>query len=171
MKKILKINKKEDVAHADLVGEALGDFVKDSVIDEDDLQKNIQSAQDIDALIKQSDHDALNKVLLGTLNPQLARNEAQKRIFKEDLMKYIRRILRSQMILVSFPIMLTFITICIDIPFMKNIDSKQMQIVFEFLKYYIGAIIVEFIAMLFFIVKYVFDKSIVDLTKTMTDKK
>lgn len=170
MKKQMK-KVKDDKPQQDSLGLALDDFVKDNVNVNDTPKTTTQSVEDRYATIKQIDHDALNKVLLETLNPQLAQNEEQKRIFKENLMKYIRRILVAQMILVSIPILMVFVNICLDIPFMKTIEKEQIQTLFSFLKYYIGAIIVEFIAMLFFIVKYVFDKSIVDLTKAMTDNK
>ncbi len=166
-----KQKKKTSESPQDLLGLALDDFVKESVDINDTPESKSQSVEEVYAVIKQSDHDALNKVLLETLNPHLSLNESQKRKFKERLMKYIRRILVAQMILVSIPILMVFITICFDVPFMKDIEKEQIQSLFDFLKYYIGAIIVEFIAMLFFIVKYVFDKSIVDLTKAMTDNK
>lgn len=53
---------------------------------------------------------------------------------------------------------------------MNDLTNESIEVLFDFLKYYIGVVIVEFLAMLFFIVKYVFDKSIVDLTGVLLEK-
>lgn len=149
----------------------LGDYIQGHVNNSDVPEVPNYPADDIYAKIMHEDHNALNKVLLETLNPQLYLNEEQKRKFKEDLMVYIKKILSFQILLVSLTILIVCIDICFDIHFMKQLDSSQIDNLFDFLKYYITAIIVEFIAMLFFIVKFVFDKSIVDLIKAMTNNK
>lgn len=124
-----------------------------------------------DSLTKQADHEALNVLLLDRLEPQLTRNEQQKRKFKKTLMTYILWVLAFQLVMVAIPIGIVYANICINIPHMKTIDVSIIKDLLEFLKYYITAIIAEFIAMLFFIVEFVFDKSIVGLIKSMTGKK
>ena len=77
------------------------------------------------------------------------------------------------MVFVAIPIVGVFGVTCLS--YYKEaynmVAVELTDIMFDFLKYYITAIIVEFIAMLFFIVKFVFDKSIVDLMGGILDKK
>lgn len=47
----------------------------------------------------------------------------------------------------------------------KKIDLVVLEYLFDFLRFYIGATLAELIAILFFIVKQIFDKSIVELFK------
>lgn len=149
----------------------LGDYINGNVNDSDVPEVSVQPADAIYANMRREDHNALNKVLLETLNPQLRLNEVQKRKFKENLMKYVQIVLSAQIILVSLAVLVVCLNICFKIPFVKDLNSEQINTIFSFFKYYITAIIAEFIAMLFFIVKFVFDKSIVDLTKSMSDNK
>ncbi len=125
---------------------------------------------DTESAIRRSDHEAINKILLRTLDPHLGKNEEQKRDFKGKLVSYIEKVLVAQLIAVGVMIIIVFLTICFDIPIMKDISGAQTVQMLEFLKYYITAIIAEFIAMLAFIVKFVFDKSIVDLTREIVKK-
>lgn len=121
------------------------------------------------ANILKEDHAAINQLMLTTLSPQLSNNEAQKREFKEKLMKYIQIVLIIQLIVVGVAFLAIIISVCLGVShkvFIDNLDS-----ILNFLQYYITAIIVEFIAMLFFIVKFVFDKSIVELLSNTIDKK
>lgn len=120
--------------------------------------------------ILKDDHDTLNKVLLETLCPQLESNEEQKRSFKQKLMSYVKGLIIAQSILVAIPILCCCAAVCFDIPFMNDLTNDTIKSVFNFLQYYITAVVAEFLTMLFFIVKYVFDKSIVDLTGKLLDK-
>lgn len=129
-----------------------------------DLPK-IEDIADISDEIKKYDNSVLNKILLEMLTPELTRNEAHKRFLKEKLLKYISRIITITLIFLALPIILTFATICFRTPFTRDITTEQISLLLEFLKYYSSIIIAEFIAMLFFIVRYVFDKSIVELMK------
>ena len=52
----------------------------------------------------------------------------------------------------------------------NKLSLEQLKDVIKFLEYYISATTAEFIAMLFFIVKFVFDKSIVSLIKDLFNK-
>lgn len=111
------------------------------------------------------DHSVWNKILLDMLSSQLEANESHKRTLKDKLLKYISRIIAITLIFFALPIILTFATICFNAPFIRDITTEQIVLLLDFLKYYSSIIIVEFIAMLFFIVKYVFDKSVVELMK------
>lgn len=128
------------------------------------------SVHDVIADIKKADHEALNTVLLDCLSPELQLNEQQKRMFKQKLMKYIIGILSIQLGFFLLIVLMFAFSFCFKTPFTNNISIEQLKHIIDFLKYYICAIIAEFIAMLFFIVKFVFDKSIVDLIRRLFDK-
>ena len=117
------------------------------------------------AKIAQLDHETHNSVLVNTLSPQLSENEIQKRSFKEQLINYLLKIIIVQTALIFIPVHIIIIVVCFDFPYFNNITLEQQQLLFDFLKYFITAILAEFLAMLFFIVRSVFDKSIVDLVK------
>ncbi len=133
---------------------------------------NVKSplAYDVIADIKKADHEALNTVLLDCLSPELQLNEQQKRTFKQRLMKYIIVILSIQLGFFLLIVLMFAFSFCFKTSFTNNISIEQLKHIIDFLKYYICAIIAEFIAMLFFIVKFVFDKSIVVLIKQLFKK-
>ena len=171
LEKIAGIVHRPNTKTKDVESELDSFFDKDNVVDNNDVpvvSKNA-SIEDIKAQIMKDDHDAINKLMLHILSPQLSDNEIQKRSFKEDLMKYIKRVLIAQLIVVGIAFLAVSIAICFGVnnPILVNNIAK----IFDFLQYYITAIIVEFIAMLFFIVKFVFDKSIVGLLSDTIKKK
>lgn len=84
-------------------------------------------------------------------------------------MKYIKFIIIFQLSFIGIPILGLFFVIMFDFPILNDVSGSLEQI-FSFLKTYIITIIAEFIAMIFFIVKYVFDKSIVDLIREFKNK-
>ncbi len=83
-------------------------------------------------------------------------------------MHLIKWLIILQLIFVAVPILLTFAVLCIKL--LEEIPVEIVASIFSFLKYYITAIIAELLAMLFFIVRFVFDKSIVDLVREMIKK-
>lgn len=136
---------------------------KDENIDTDDIPC-VGDGSVIDEVNTSTSEDsvsAINQLMLTTLSPQLSENEKQKRIFKQKLMKYIQVILVSQLSVVGLAFIAIVACICLGVS--HPIFADNIQAILNFMQYYITAIIVEFIAMLFFIVKFVFDKSIVEL--------
>lgn len=121
--------------------------------------------------IAREDHAALNKMLLEKLSPQLEHNESQKRGFKRRIMNYILNVLNIQLGFFIVIVVLFSVAFCFDFGFFKNITLDQLKQITIFLEFYVSAIIAEFIAMLFFIVKFVFDKSIVDLIMELFKKR
>lgn len=97
------------------------------------------------------------------LSPQLQKNEELKRKQKKQLMDNIFKLLKTQFIATYILIFGFIIIIALNQKF--GITQKTIIQIFDFLKFYITTIIAELIAILFFIVKNVFDKSIVDLFK------
>lgn len=152
---------------------AIAKFKKRNEADHSDVPQ-LENSQFIDELIlniQQKDHEALNKVLLEILSPQLTENEVQKRNFKERLMKYVLRVLIGQLIFVGVPVVGVVAVGCVGCFVGGQYMVTIVGDMFSFLKFYITAIIAELLAMLFFIVKFVFDKSIVDLMSEIVGKR
>ena len=104
------------------------------------------------------------------LAPQLEKNEELKRDHKSRLMDNIFSLLKGQ-----FRITYIFIVAVLIIALFSsqiNLSDKLITEILSFVKFYVTSIIVELIPILFFIVKNVFDISIVDLFKNFDkDKK
>lgn len=103
-----------------------------------------------------------SKIYQNVLAPELSRNEELKRSQKEKLMDKINKLISFQ-----FKAMVVIIAILLIIIAFSNrvfnLDKEIIKELISFLRFYITAIIAELIAILFFIVKNVFDKSIIEL--------
>lgn len=102
------------------------------------------------------------------LAPQLEQNEALKREQKQELTQKVFEILKWQFI-ATYGFVLVIIIIIAGSSWLKLSDVIIGRII-DFIQFYITSIIAELIAILFFIVKNVFDKSIVDLFKNFDSK-
>lgn len=107
------------------------------------------------------------------LAPQLKENEVLKREQKKGLMENLFAILKWQLIATYMAV--TIILLILMFSSFLGISEQLATEAIEFIKFYITSIIVELIAILFFIVKNVFDTSITDLfsnfDKNSKDKK
>lgn len=70
---------------------------------------------------------------------------------------------------------LVFLAILISLIFISkgrfgSFNDKIFLEILNFLKFYITVIIAEFIAMIFFIVKYLFNTKLIDVVKSWVDK-
>lgn len=97
------------------------------------------------------------------LSPQLEENEDLKRKHKKLLMEELFKILKCQFIFTYIFVIILLIGALFS-NFLKINENIVLGII-SFVKFYITSIIVELLSILFFIVKNVFDKSIVDLIK------
>ena len=72
-----------------------------------------------------------------------------------------------------FFLLLTGVIVCLIIGHMidKPFPTEMTTMIFDMLKIYLASIIVELISMLYFIVKNVFDTTIPDLAKQLTNNK
>uniref|UniRef100_UPI00405633CD hypothetical protein n=1 Tax=Acetatifactor sp. TaxID=1872090 RepID=UPI00405633CD len=95
------------------------------------------------------------------LAPQLKENEELKRKLKEKLMNKLFSILKWQ--LIATYISVTIILVIMMFSSLLGISEQLAIESISFIKFYITSVIVELIAILFFIVKNVFDTSITDL--------
>lgn len=107
--------------------------------------------------------DLASKIYKDVLSPQLEKNEKLKRKHKNTLMENIFEILKIQFRYTYFFVCLLLVGILCS----KYLEISEHTIdsVISFVEFYITSVVVELIAILFFIVKNVFDKSIVDLIK------
>lgn len=103
------------------------------------------------------------------LGPELKENEELKRKQKKKLMKNIFRLLKYQFI-ATYCFVFVFI-LMIALNYVLHISENVIVEIAGFLKFYITSIVAELIAILFFIVKNVFDRSIYDLFKNFDKTK
>lgn len=104
------------------------------------------------------------------LAPELIKNEELKRSQKKDLMRNIFKLLKWQFI-ATYILFILFIVIIALNDYCFRINAQVIIEILSFLKFYITSIVVELVSILFFIVKNVFDKSIVDLFKNFDKNK
>lgn len=97
------------------------------------------------------------------LSPQLEKNEDLKREQKKDLMKNLFNILQVQFIFTY--ICVVIILMGVFLSQLLGLSENVILSVISFIKFYITSIVVELLSILFFIVKNVFDTSIVELIK------
>lgn len=101
------------------------------------------------------------RIYEGVLSPQLEENEKLKRDHKDILMKNIFKILKYQFVFTYI-----FVLILLGSIIFSNflvLDNTIIKSIIKFIEFYITSIVVELISILFFIVRSVFDKSIVSL--------
>lgn len=103
------------------------------------------------------------------LSPQLQENEKLKRMHKTVLMYNIFKILKYQFIF-TYLFVLVLLGSIIFSKFLV-LDSVLIKSIIRFVEFYITSIVVELISILFFIVRSVFDKSIVSLFSNFDNSK
>lgn len=106
-----------------------------------------------------------------TIPYEITKNEEKKREHKDLLLKIVMWFLGVQFGL--FFLLLTGVIVCLIIGHMidKPFPTEMTTMIFDMLKIYLASIIVELISMLYFIVKNVFDTTIPDLAKQLTNNK
>lgn len=106
-----------------------------------------------------------------TIPHKITKNEEKKREHKDLLLKIVMWFLGVQFGL--FFLLLTGVIVCLIIGHMidKPFPTEMTTMIFDMLKIYLASIIVELISMLYFIVKNVFDTTIPDLAKQLTNNK
>ncbi len=126
---------------------------------------NIKS-RDTETVVNDIDSAAKNDEAI--LN-QFAKNEEQNRKFKPKVFISICCFIGVQLLLMTIIILIVVIGLVVgdgSLWFIHKIDSSICQDLFSFLKYYISATIVELLAMLFFIVKRVFENNVSKMFET-----
>lgn len=111
------------------------------------------------------------QIIQNRLIPQLVENENQKRDLKYKMVHIITGCLIAQGLILLVPmaaiIHATFSSI------LKENDnlSQNLPEILSFLKYFISAVIVETLTMLYYIIKKVFDSSITDMIELFKKNK
>lgn len=124
----------------------------------------------IDTLNEKDDVEEMNsyfsmkkRIYEETLAPELVENEKTKRLHKKLVVQKLFKLLKWQFIATYVSIFMMIIIIaCSNI---LSIETSVLKSMFSFMKFYITSVLAELVAILFFIVKQVFDKSIVELFK------
>lgn len=139
---------------------------------EENLEQYLQVPKNviIEGLNKEDDVSHLNsyfilrkKIYEETLAPELVKNETKKREHKELVVNKLFRLLKWQFVATYFFTFLMIVMIATSS--ILSINNDVLNSMFSFMKFYISSILAELVAILFFIVKQVFDKSIVELFK------
>lgn len=113
------------------------------------------------------------KIYEDVLAPQLEKNEDLKRQQKETLVKQLFKLLRFQFVVTYIFVFLLILSIIFSGEFHLSdnmsvtlqVSDKVILNLIKFIEFYVASIVVELISILFFIVKNVFDTSIVELIK------
>lgn len=103
------------------------------------------------------------------LGPELQENESLKREQKKALMNNIFKILKWQFIF-TYVFVTVLLAAVLFSAFLK-IEASTISTIIKFIQFYITSIVVELISILFFIVKSVFDRSIVELFRNFDREK
>lgn len=88
----------------------------------------------------------------------ILKEEKQKLQLRETLTGTVKGFIWVQLIFFSIIILLIVCAVTLNTSIFNKIDNQLASLLFEFLKYYIGATIVELLGMLGFILHYVFSK-------------
>lgn len=105
---------------------------------------------------KEETHKKIEKI-----NSELKEKEhEQKRILRNKCFILISKLIWAQLIFFNSIIIIIIIPILLRLPIFNIVDSNMSHLMIDFLRFYIGATIVEILGMLFFIVRFVFSSNI-----------
>lgn len=93
-------------------------------------------------------------------NNDIIKEEAkQKLTLRENAFKLISHLIWTQLFFSDIIILVIILGIMLDIPILHKFDFNIFDKLIDFLKYFIGATIVEMLGMLFFVIKFLFSKN------------
>ncbi len=118
------------------------------IIDEEVLKKfkkdkTINNTKDTDKFI-----DKLNNLTI--------KEEEQKQKFKTIILRLVSVLTCIQLVFFNAIVAYVIIAFTTKISWVKNLKVDVITAILDFLKYYIGATVVELLGMLLFIIRYVF---------------
>ena len=100
---------------------------------------------------------------------QFEKNEESKRILKPTILRWVCGFVLFQLIVMNLILLIVILSLVVTdeapLGFIYPIETQSLPEVFSFLKFYISATIVELLGMLYFMIRKVFDNSIVDVFK------
>ncbi len=104
-----------------------------------------------------------------TIIEQFVENEKQNRTFKPKVFRAVCCFAVFQLLVMAIIILIIIIGLVVgdsNFWFIHKIDNAICKDLFDFLKYYISATIVELLGMLYFIVKQVFGNNVAKMFET-----
>lgn len=125
----------------------------------------MSNSESIDRVVSDLDLDVF--IYRDILAPEIKYNEKLKREHKNTLLKLTKQVIYINFSIIIISVILAFV----GIAFFDKIDISFCQELLSFLKYFLTAIFAEFISILFFIVRRVFDSSISDMFGSFKDNK
>lgn len=84
--------------------------------------------------------------------------EKQKLLLRNRAYKLVSVLIWIQLIFSNILVILIILSLSANIPFFKTMAGSTITLLVQFLKYYIGATIVELLGMLFFILRFLFNE-------------
>lgn len=138
----------------------------------DDEFSNINLQQEN---ISKTSIDNINlSILRQHLLPEMQQNEKQKREIKDRLIPIVSRLIWGNLIALILPFIIILLGLSLKLSFINNdLLNNHISTFIDFFKVYTVSILAEMVGVLYFIIKNVFDTSIVDLIplfKKDTDK-
>lgn len=88
----------------------------------------------------------------------IQREESQKLRLRDKLTKTVSKFIWIQLIFFNLVVLIIVLAVTSKFEYFKIINNELATLLFDFLKYYISATIVELLGMLVFILHYVFSK-------------
>ncbi len=143
--------KKEDAFDAVMNDSDEGNFPKG---------RNPVSKEDVSEAVAQADKND-EKII-----DEFVLNEENKRNLKPKILHWVCAFVIVQLVMMNAILAIVIIGLVIgdsNLWFIHSIDPVVFPELFSFLKYYISATLVELLGMLFFMIRKVFDNSIIDI--------
>lgn len=153
--KISLTEEQEEVLNSFEIPNTVDVDIKTESKDELDQKEDVQQMNEAFGIAR--------KIYEGVLAPQLEQNEGLKRKQKEKLMNKLFEILKLQFWFTYIYVLILVLAVLFS--GILGISENLVLNVIKFAEFYITSVVAELIAILFFIVKSVFDKSIVELIK------
>ena len=132
----------------------------------DDFQKLlVKYSQEI---VNPSEETSLHKIIqkenieekINNYNLQIIKETSEQKIkLRDRLTKTVRNFIWVQLIFFNIIVGVIVAAVTISLPYFKVVDNDLATLLFDFLKYYIGATIVELLGMLVFVLHYAFSDS------------
>lgn len=120
--------------------------------------------KDINSLIEKNNKDYEDRIVT-----ELEKNKIEKRSGRKMLLKLLKLFLFVQFSICFILIAGAFLMIGLAHFQNQSFEPAVISNILNFLKFYIGSVVVELISMLYFIVKNTFDTTISDLAKKVAE--
>lgn len=100
----------------------------------------------------------VDEIIEKTNNIITEKEEEQKRSLREKSFKLISGLIWFQLVFFNIIVFLILASVVFNFPVFNSLDKEATSILLDFLKYFIGATIVELLGMLSFVIGFVFSR-------------